>query len=453
MRYIWIDSLCIFQDADDKSDWNLEASRMEKVYLHGLLNISATGAEDSSKGLFQRRNGELQLRRLLLTCSKPAMKNSPRSEPTTYVLDDLLLIRDSIHNAPLSRRAWVLQERFLSARVLHFARDQVFWECGEGIVCERYPEQLPPKLAGRIDSKSFKSYETRFFGLLDKSSELKAFISSDQGKYTLLERWREVIRAYSNTDISFHSDRVIAIAGVAAALGEIFEEEYIIGMWRCKLEGQLLWSVYRRLSDAADKAQRPSTYRAPSWSWLSVEGGEISLVACSWKMLHFEVLDLSLKHGAQGQMGLVTDGSITLRGHLRAFYMRRERFRHNSRAYWAMTMDSAPINVTIQLDIEPSDDVIGGRNIALHLLLGGTMHKHEVSQHAMHIMLLLRCVDQCAGVFERIGTASFNVADVTEDGARGQEAWHRLNKKVVDAASYPCVAYDGDADLHTIIVK
>jgi hypothetical protein len=60
-RYIWIDSLCIFQDEDDRSDWEKEASLMEKVYYHGWINISATGAADDSEGLFRQRKMQSEL--------------------------------------------------------------------------------------------------------------------------------------------------------------------------------------------------------------------------------------------------------------------------------------------------------------------------------------------------------------------------------------------------------
>ena len=40
------------QDKDDPSDWIKEASRMYQVYSNRYFNLSATGARDSSWGLF-----------------------------------------------------------------------------------------------------------------------------------------------------------------------------------------------------------------------------------------------------------------------------------------------------------------------------------------------------------------------------------------------------------------
>ncbi|KAK4502704.1 hypothetical protein PRZ48_006130 [Zasmidium cellare] len=58
-RYLWIDSLCILQDQDDKSDWIRESTQMDKVYMHGDCNLSAIGAVDGPGGLFQNRRPDM----------------------------------------------------------------------------------------------------------------------------------------------------------------------------------------------------------------------------------------------------------------------------------------------------------------------------------------------------------------------------------------------------------
>lgn len=46
--------------------------------------------------------------------------------------------------APLNQRGWVLQERLLAPRILHFCRRELFWECCETAASETYPSGLPP---------------------------------------------------------------------------------------------------------------------------------------------------------------------------------------------------------------------------------------------------------------------------------------------------------------------
>ncbi|KAF2736245.1 hypothetical protein EJ04DRAFT_401902, partial [Polyplosphaeria fusca] len=49
-RYLWADSLCIVQD--DVEDWLLESKNMGLVYQHAVITLAASGAENSSEGLF-----------------------------------------------------------------------------------------------------------------------------------------------------------------------------------------------------------------------------------------------------------------------------------------------------------------------------------------------------------------------------------------------------------------
>lgn len=52
-RYIWIDSLCIFQG--DLSDWRAESALMANVYGNSTLNIAAADAPDGDTGCFFER--------------------------------------------------------------------------------------------------------------------------------------------------------------------------------------------------------------------------------------------------------------------------------------------------------------------------------------------------------------------------------------------------------------
>jgi hypothetical protein len=53
-----------------------------------------------------------------------------------YICTDVDDFDQHVEEAPLNNRAWVLQERALARRILHFAAAQTYWECGERIYCE-----------------------------------------------------------------------------------------------------------------------------------------------------------------------------------------------------------------------------------------------------------------------------------------------------------------------------
>jgi len=78
--YIWIDSLCIMQDSLD--DWNCEASLMSLVYQNSLCNIAATGALDSTEGLFFDRDPDSVQ---LCKSSYRVWRSPPNSPRVAYV--------------------------------------------------------------------------------------------------------------------------------------------------------------------------------------------------------------------------------------------------------------------------------------------------------------------------------------------------------------------------------
>jgi len=156
-QYIWIDSLCIYQDDDDRSDWLQEAALMYKVYANSFLNIAATAAADGSEGLFVHWDPTAGLRPLEIICSTGVTSDGP-TPSRTFLLQDILFLEREPMDAPLNRRAWVLQERLLFSRVLHFAAGQMFWECRKGVLCERFPQSLPESMS-KMTSITFKSFD------------------------------------------------------------------------------------------------------------------------------------------------------------------------------------------------------------------------------------------------------------------------------------------------------
>ena len=126
VRFLWIDSLCIIQDSEE--DWAKESSLMGNVYQNGVCNIAATAAPNGSAGCFMERDPILAQKcrlRINSTFSKVGLN------PGIFDLVPEKLWEDGLSNAALNRRAWVVQERILAPRVLHFSMNQLFWECSE----------------------------------------------------------------------------------------------------------------------------------------------------------------------------------------------------------------------------------------------------------------------------------------------------------------------------------
>ncbi|OHF03688.1 heterokaryon incompatibility protein [Colletotrichum orchidophilum] len=58
VRFLWMDSLCIFQDRDDLSDWLNEADLMHKVYSHSFLQHLCVGSPRQFQGPIFRAEPE-----------------------------------------------------------------------------------------------------------------------------------------------------------------------------------------------------------------------------------------------------------------------------------------------------------------------------------------------------------------------------------------------------------
>lgn len=119
--YLWIDSLCIVQD--DSEDWNHESELMEQVFSSAYITIAATCASGTDDGFLKERPERQYIQ----------MTNVNASYFVCEAIDNFYL---DVDQAELNKRGWVLQERALSRRSIHFTDRQCYWECGGGVRCE-----------------------------------------------------------------------------------------------------------------------------------------------------------------------------------------------------------------------------------------------------------------------------------------------------------------------------
>jgi hypothetical protein len=166
VRYLWIDCLCIIQD--DALDWERESTRMAKVYRNAYLTISASACTDSYSGCFPKRKNDSYVSppTLSLGYKIPREATGPNSYTIDYKHTAQAGIKNRIHlfeewlpgssfyapqpiyigtfgkrfdpiaKEPLSSRGWTLQERLLSPRIVHYATDQMYFECEFQLVSE-----------------------------------------------------------------------------------------------------------------------------------------------------------------------------------------------------------------------------------------------------------------------------------------------------------------------------
>ncbi|GAB1312643.1 hypothetical protein MFIFM68171_02853 [Madurella fahalii] len=247
-KYIWIDSLCIIQDS--KQDWAEQSAEMWQVYRNSYLNISATASRSPEDGLFRERpkNG-------LLPCIIHVGKQHPEFPEGNYRLYSESQWTRNVDDAPINSRAWVLQERLLAPRILHFTAREVYWECH----CLKASESFPLGMLPRVECKSRVSID----------GDTGGAASGDVQHYALLKTWNSIVERYSPLNLAFPSDKLVALSALARQVSLAFPAagKYLAGLWEAPLIAQLLWQ-----SSTPKTASRPGEYRAPSWSWACIDG-------------------------------------------------------------------------------------------------------------------------------------------------------------------------------------
>lgn len=321
IRYIWIDSLCIRQGDDE--DWLKESALMHKVYQNSFLNISATAAENSGEGLYSMREPQnlwedvvrIDVDGLRKGGWDQRQSRSHNSSPYT-VLDDMRVDENQmaqvqncllldvanwetlVNQAPVNKRAWVVQERLLAPRVLHFCRGRIAWECAEFDRIEGHVPNMPsyqwigdeifegvPIKGLQPEEHGRKLRHNKLRGLDDPLCPKDKNKKKNSMLIHSLELWARVMEMYSKTDLTQKKDKLIALSGIASQMATIIKKstsedpKYVSGLWDKHLISQLFWYVEPVRHSGWESAagafefpsKRPAEYRAPSFSWASID--------------------------------------------------------------------------------------------------------------------------------------------------------------------------------------
>lgn len=288
IRYLWIDSLCIVQD--DAEDWRRESVQMGRIYKDAAVTVAASGAADSSEGCFIARESPVT----------PVAIHYKQESYSGSLADDNVMFAtlfpdqavSSLSQAPLGTRAWITQEWMLSPRTIHYTKARMAWACRTHVKCEdEYTE--PPMDEQRLFD-SVKQYS------LAKAETKSAAATMTEIRESFLADWCEMVSTYTCRNLTYESDKPVAILGLATELSQSIGETYTAGLFHSKfgsqdeeearlLSVQLFWMAKVTLT------RPPSLKHLPSWSWTSTIGA-ISFLPLS-QTAHLLLEDLYLDVG------------------------------------------------------------------------------------------------------------------------------------------------------------
>ena len=253
-NFLWIDALCILQDSNE--DWLNESATMANVYSNSYLNISATAGTDSDSGLFRSKRSQVPEDAVDFEATWTG--DLLRGQCILYGKE---LFKSDVDKAPLNERAWVVQERALAPRVLHFAEHHLFWECD----CFAAMDNLPSGLNAGIRIKEYQS------NMEDWDKHMSVILSP----YCY---WAELVMQYCLCQLTKSSDKLIAISALAQSVMNLlqargYEDLYLAGLWKCDLGNGLLWSTIGASNGGGTRIRTKSV--TPSWTWASVHDAQI----------------------------------------------------------------------------------------------------------------------------------------------------------------------------------
>lgn len=235
ISYIWIDRLCILQG--DDSDFTLQAPKMGEIYGQATLTISAGSATTEQDRILVTRDPERA------------------SGPLNIKVGNMGSVQLGVRKAPYtlgsepkggdygksSTRAWIWQERLLSARTVIFTPTAIKFECRRTSCWEGfYKDHAGHSWSSQLDQASHKT-------------------------------WGLLVEEYTRRDITRDSDRLPAISSAMKRIETARGWSGTWGIWENALAQGMAWSP-AQVAGRRAVCQVTFTYCAPTWSWASIKG-------------------------------------------------------------------------------------------------------------------------------------------------------------------------------------
>ncbi|KAG4253965.1 hypothetical protein FPRO04_06699 [Fusarium proliferatum] len=306
--YIWIDSLCILQSGlGSHEDWLSHSEDMHLVYHNCALNISIDVSGNPHGGAFRSRDPTYLQDCYVWSPFYTPPKSSSESEHnigdgsespdiwnicSIFTADDFSWARVDL---PLSSRAWVFQERLLSPRTLHFGSDRISWECDRS---RNLTEYLPEGVN-----------DDRWYGF-DCLAQ-NAFNVRQKGD--IFTYYYDLVFPYMTRQLSHpDDDKLVAFAAVARRCISWFGSEYYAGIFHSTMPQGLLWEM-----SPVGRLGRSEVYRAPSWSWASLDCRVRYDILDDEGTVLADVVNVTVELvDPNNQFGQVKSASLTLTGPL-----------------------------------------------------------------------------------------------------------------------------------------
>ncbi|KAL1591921.1 hypothetical protein SLS60_011513 [Paraconiothyrium brasiliense] len=233
LRYLWVDCLCIVQDAPDT---RASVEKMDEVYSNAYFTIVAAV---SSTLVESARPVNRPWRMFDLNGIELQVNQRP---------EDLYC---SLQRSEWARRGWTFQEAILSRRLVVFLDQNLFWDCPCCVWNTTEPTESSPQ-ALRLKSR-FEHLES-----YRQAKDIDIFRPN-------FRTWLELICLYNQRRFTYPQDAIMAFSGILNLLSRGFSKGFVGGTPLQSLDAALMWQPTRLAVRRKSEPGSPSRY-LPSWS-------------------------------------------------------------------------------------------------------------------------------------------------------------------------------------------
>jgi hypothetical protein len=262
----------------------------------------------------------------------------------------------------------------------------------------------------------------------------------------LYREWQYLVQQYSRARLTYTKDKLPALSGLAKVFTRRLKDDYVAGLWKGNLFRGILWSAGNNTTAAA-------TYRAPTWSWASVDGFVTypvwDISECQREPLARTICAVTtpLTEDVTGQ---VTGGYLLISGPLRKFTIQGNATRCVDKLYlpfeFMLSVRSegrppsegdAVLHPCMShpfpdLIVNPSthDMVIPGEIFLMPLIC---LHRAKANVQTTHGLVL--CQNEARGIYVKIGTFDIFKRSTLQSLFLNKHSLHQQHYEEYDGAT------------------
>ncbi|TGO38689.1 hypothetical protein BHYA_0069g00080 [Botrytis hyacinthi] len=376
IKYLWVDALCIIQDsAEDKSR---ELAVMGDIYSRSVITIGAANGDHADAGLFAKRDPHQQR-----PC--PVYEIETNGTKTQIFAE---LPRDDERGTILDSRGWIFQEEVLSARTLKFCSDGLRWSCVTLCATETTPN-------GNSHPSNRLDYRLKTW--LHCPEWKPRWINTLDPKRRYFQDWYEAVSSFTVRDLTYPTDKLPALAGIATQIHNLRRYDYLAGLWNQDLEYGLLWYVGFQPKKDSGRYSIPSLSGEEYYTVIPKNGSSISKATSSVAdgMSHLSIGNVATHTPFLRNVPISSSGTAQLLEAALPNLRKRDEFKAKSPSWsWAslehekinflyshsgLKPSGGPLSHCLEVDCQPPDKGnVFTQTLPGHMILTGHLKRAQV---------------------------------------------------------------------------